>query len=206
MNQFVPEMLPAKKTLRLINTISLQVCLYFLEDTLLQGASLILLRLFSFSRASMERSLYTRTRYIRIRWYSIQGDDISDDSPISPIEARLWYDYTLSVSLVSSDSSSAILSPVTETRHIITSLYSRFINFVDKLNSSKKSAVRNLFNVVKNDCRSTTGSNIRKIMLKTNRNCVEDININDISNLLYQKTPNGCEWAINIVKEIVEHR
>ena len=42
-------------------------------------------------------------------------------------------------------------------------------------------------------------------MLKNNRNCIEDFNINDISNLVYQKTPDGCEWAINIVKEIVEH-
>ena len=29
--------------------------------------------------------------------------------------------------------------------------------------------------------------------------------MNDINNLVYQNTPNGCEWAINMVKEIVEH-
>ena len=95
-----------------------------------------------------------------------------------------------------------LLEPVTNTRHIITSLYSRYINFVDKLYSSKKSAVRNLFNVVRNDCRSITGSNLRRIMLKTNRNCVEEINMNDINNLVYQNTPNGCEWAINMVNDI----
>ena len=98
-----------------------------------------------------------------------------------------------------------LLEPVTNTRHLITSLYSRYIKFVDKLYSSKKSAVRNLFNVVRNDCRSITGSNLRRIMLKTNRNSVEEINMNDINNLVYQNTPNGCEWAIIMVKEIVEH-
>ena len=39
-------------------------------------------------------------------------------------------------------------------------------------------------------------------MLTINRNCVEEINMNDISNLVYQNTPNGCEWAINMVNDI----
>ena len=86
---------------------------------------------------------------------------------------------------------------------IFTRTYNYFPVFeIYKLYSSKKSAVRNLFNVVRNDCRSITGSNLRRIMLKPNRNCVEEIYMNDISN---QNTPNGCEWANNMVKEIVEH-
>jgi len=73
---------------------------------------------------------------------------------------------------------------ISNTSHIISSLYSRFVKFVDKIELCKKYALRNLLHAIKYDCRSKTGSNLRKIMLKTGRNCVDDICIKDINNMM----------------------
>ena len=97
------------------------------------------------------------------------------------------------------------LEPISHTRHIMKSLYSRYIGFVEKVKSSAKPGMINLLNVVKYDCRSTTGSNLRKIMLKTGKNHVDDIKSKDINALPYQEILNGNEWKIGIVEEMIEH-
>ena len=99
-----------------------------------------------------------------------------------------------------------LLEPVSESKHVIFSLYARFLNFTDKLKACTKSLIRNLFRTVKVDCRSTTGHNLRKIMLKTNNVSVDDIKVNEIKSQSYYRTPEYCSWRVNFVKEIQEIR
>ena len=80
------------------------------------------------------------------------------------------------------------LEPVSETKHVIFSMYARFINFVEKLKTCKKSIIRNLLRTVKADCRSTTGHNLRKIMLITKRVSTDDITGDEIKSLAYYAT------------------
>ena len=54
--------------------------------------------------------------------------------------------------------------PISESPHLRFILMKRFLSFVKKLELSVKPAVRHLFNVVKCDVQSITGSNIRKIL------------------------------------------
>ena len=56
------------------------------------------------------------------------------------------------------------IEPISKTPHIKTSLLKRFMNFTNKLMCSGKIAAKNLFNIKRNECRSTTGRNLRKIM------------------------------------------
>ena len=56
------------------------------------------------------------------------------------------------------------IEPLTETQHIKFSLLTRFVNFVNSIESSTKHVLRNMLEIVKHDCRSTTSSNLRKLV------------------------------------------
>lgn len=96
------------------------------------------------------------------------------------------------------------IEPLTETRHIIFSLYSRFFNFISSIAATKKSVLRNMLSVCKYDCLSTTGRNLRNIMLRVTKSCVDDIIIDDIKTLVYNVIPPGDEWKVNLAKEILD--
>ena len=98
------------------------------------------------------------------------------------------------------------IEPLSGTKHIIFSLYKRFINFTRQLAGSKKTSLRTLFNTVKNDCRSTTGVNLRNLMLRFNINTHREMNEDVINGTKYQDIPTGQEWKINIAKELLEVR
>ena len=53
------------------------------------------------------------------------------------------------------------MEPLTETRHIIKSLWHRFLKFVDSIANGKKKVLRRMLDVVKYDTRSVTGRNLR---------------------------------------------
>ena len=66
---------------------------------------------------------------------------------------------------------------LSKTRHIIFSLYSRYVNFMNQITESSKPAMTNLLASIKYDkvCQSRTGSNLRHIMLRTGRTTIEDM-------------------------------
>ena len=97
------------------------------------------------------------------------------------------------------------IEPISKTRHIISSLYSRFLRFVDKIKSCNKSVMLNLLHTIKYDCRSSTGLNLRKTMLRTGNVRVDDISIKDIKNIVYKDIPIGSEWRIEMVNELIEY-
>ena len=98
-----------------------------------------------------------------------------------------------------------LIEPISNTRHIISSLYSRFLRFIDKIKACNKSTILNLFHTIKHDCCSKTGSNLRKTMLRTANDRVGDIRIKDINRIVYQDIPNGSDWRIEMVNEIGEY-
>ena len=93
---------------------------------------------------------------------------------------------------------------ISETRHIIFSLYARFLKFVTKIKLCNKSAMINLLRTIQYDCRSKTGSNLRKIMLKTSKIRVENVDVLDINKLVYSKIPSQSEWKIKLAKECID--
>ena len=74
------------------------------------------------------------------------------------------------------------IEPLSGIQHIKFSLLKRFVNFVNSIESSKKPVLRNILKIVKEDCRSTTGSNLRKIMLELGKRHVNEISKVDINN------------------------
>ena len=97
------------------------------------------------------------------------------------------------------------LEPINKTSHIIFSLCARFVKFVNKIGTCNKPSIMSLLNTVRYDCQSTTGSNIRNILLKLRKTRIDEIRLSDIRNLRYFEIPNGSKWKINSVKECIDH-
>ena len=63
-----------------------------------------------------------------------------------------------------------------------------------------------LLSHIQHDVRSTTGLNLRKIMLQTSKTSVNDLRKSDIAQLDYHPTSPEDMWKENIVKEIIQVR
>ena len=59
------------------------------------------------------------------------------------------------------------MEALTGGRHFIQMIYSRFVKCLSVIKNNKKSILRTLYNIYANDVRTTTGGNIRKILLYT---------------------------------------
>ena len=97
------------------------------------------------------------------------------------------------------------IEPISQTKHIVFALYGRFCNFVGKIRESNKSALTNLLRAIQEDCRSRTGSNLRKILVRTTKSNVEDLDARDITEK-YQPIPIGSHWKIEMVRECIDCR
>ena len=69
------------------------------------------------------------------------------------------------------------IEPLSETQHIGKSFRKRFINFIWKVQEGSKAVLRHLLYEIRNDCRSTTGKNIRKLLQEYNEIRLADIDI-----------------------------
>ena len=52
-------------------------------------------------------------------------------------------------------------------KHFLQMIFSRFTKYLAVLKKNKRSAIRTLYSIAANDVRTTTGANVRKILLKS---------------------------------------
>ena len=97
------------------------------------------------------------------------------------------------------------IEPMSESQHIMIKLYKRFLNFIQKVKGSNKPVLVNLLDVTKNDCRSRTGSNLRKILLNTSKNSIDNLFSEDLTKNLYDDLVKN-RWKIEVLKELMECR
>ena len=57
---------------------------------------------------------------------------------------------------------------------------------------------------VKSDVRSITGSNVRNILLLTEKDDFEDVTKHDIKKLKYHEISSNDSWKTSFIKEIIE--
>ena len=99
-----------------------------------------------------------------------------------------------------------LIEPVSKTQHIKLALMKRFINFTEKLSCSRKCATRNIFHTIINDCRSTSGMNLRRIMLECGKSRIREATSKSVGENPFHPVPLGEEWRINLVEELMEMR
>ena len=96
------------------------------------------------------------------------------------------------------------IEPLSNTTHIIHSLFSRYIKFINAVKTSRKAVLREMFQSIKKDCRSTTGANIRNMMKITKKSDVDDVVQSDFNDLVYNEIPEGDEWRVACAAEIIQ--
>jgi hypothetical protein len=77
---------------------------------------------------------------------------------------------------------------------------------MNKIKQSSKSVLRNLYSIAKSDVRTTTGSNLRNILLKTSLTSVDDLQPGMVKQLKYMEIKDRDMWSIPIIKEAMDIR
>ena len=96
-----------------------------------------------------------------------------------------------------------LIEPLSEVRHIKFVLLKRFLSFIQQIQKSTKMASKALLDSILHDARSITGSNLRNILLKTDKLNVRELIPNDVDNMKYHPIPEGEKWKIYILQEII---
>ena len=96
------------------------------------------------------------------------------------------------------------VQPVSDKVHLKNILLKRFIGFLSQIRKSSKQLPGLLLTLVQHDTRSTTGSNLRNLLLLTGKNKIEDLNYRDIDNFTYAPVEAENVWKIGMVKEIID--
>ena len=90
--------------------------------------------------------------------------------------------------------------------HLKTMLIERFLNFISQIRKSKKNALRNVLKIVQYDTRSITGSNLREILLMTEKNNISELDKEDGKSITYKEVPEEELWRIESLKELIDVR
>ena len=118
----------------------------------------------------------------------------------SPESEQLYGTYNQSVKIMFGLPRSAhrfFIEPLTGTAHLKKVLIRRFLSFVDSIKNSKKIALKNLFKVVKNDCRSVTGRNLNMIRNLVGKDSVENLVPMDSDSIKYCEIKAEDRWRLS---------
>ena len=96
------------------------------------------------------------------------------------------------------------LEPLAETRQLKFTLIKRFLGFISQIEKSKKILPKILLQTIKRDCRSTTGSNLRNILMLTTKDDISDLVPSDVLQMEYHPVNANDEWRITMVKELID--
>ena len=97
-----------------------------------------------------------------------------------------------------------LIEPLSETTHLKTFLIKRFLTFLEQIRNSNKSASKFLLESILLDTRSTTGSNLRNILLRTDKADVRDLIPRDAFAEKYNLIPVEEEWRLPFIRDIIE--
>ena len=97
-----------------------------------------------------------------------------------------------------------IIEPLSRTTHIKTVLIKRFLSFLEQIRNSSKSTSKFLLDSILLDARSTTGSNLRNILLLTDKPDVRKLVPNDAYQVKYHPIISQEEWRLPFIHEIIE--
>ena len=79
------------------------------------------------------------------------------------------------------------------------------MSFIENIKKSKKVALRELLEVAQRDVRTTTGANMRFIMLLTGQNRVEDLKAGN-ADFDYHTVSEANRWKIDFIRELIDVR
>ena len=97
-----------------------------------------------------------------------------------------------------------MIEPISGSPHIRRILIHRFLNFVKQIQNSNKSITNVLFNAIKYNVNSTTGHNLRRIMLDADRDDISQLQNFRIDDIEYHPVRNDDKWKISVINECID--
>ena len=91
---------------------------------------------------------------------------------------------------------------VSRQMHLQKMLIRRFLSFLKQICRSHKTIPKQLLNSIQADTRSTTGSNIRRILLLKKKEIIDQISDRDIDGIEYAEISEVDKWRVDIIKEV----
>ena len=96
------------------------------------------------------------------------------------------------------------IEPLSKVTHIRTILQKRFLSFLEQIRNSNKCATKFLLDTIMQDTRSTTGSNLRNILLLTEKSDVRELVPSDVQKMKYHPISPENEWKVGFINHIIE--
>ena len=98
-----------------------------------------------------------------------------------------------------------IMEELSDGIHLRQMIFSRFLKYIRSVAKNKRQSLRSLYNLIKDDVRSSTGANIRTILLETCRHV--DPRLLDTHALQgWRVYPPRDEWTIPLLRNLIEVR
>ena len=99
-----------------------------------------------------------------------------------------------------------LLEPITQSCHLLPLLVSRFLGFLEKIRESSKIVPKALLNLIMRDVRSTTGSNLRNILLCTEKDDISQLYKVDSTKVRYHQLDRADEWKRKVLSDLIDVR
>ena len=97
-----------------------------------------------------------------------------------------------------------LIEPLSGQLHLKKVLVKRFLSFVEQVERCPKSVPKHLLRLIQKDVRSTTGENLRKIMMLVGRTRIEDITLHDFKLVKYHEISDAEKWKSAMIKELID--
>ena len=88
--------------------------------------------------------------------------------------------------------------------HMRLKIIKDYLGFINRIRKSPKFVLRQLYQLAAKDARTVTGSNLRNILLQTNRLKVEDLHPGLVDSIMYHSVKEDQMWRIGLVKELID--
>jgi hypothetical protein len=97
-----------------------------------------------------------------------------------------------------------LMEPLTDSRHMKIKLMKNYLGFMKKVRESSKPVLRQLYSLASRDVRTVTGTNLRNILLLTNKSTVDDLEACQVDSIMYHQIGEEDTWRIGLVKELID--
>jgi hypothetical protein len=98
----------------------------------------------------------------------------------------------------------SLIEPVSHVKHVKFLLMKRFLSFLSQIKNSDKAAPKVLLECIKHDTRSITGSNLRNMLLLTDKDNINDLAVSDVEKMKYHELSENDAWRVDAILELTD--
>ena len=100
----------------------------------------------------------------------------------------------------------SLIEPLSGRKHLKRVFMKRFLQMISKIRSSTKPILRTLLSTIELDTRSTTGNNLREMMLLMDKTSIYDITPEDADHFPFFPTLEENLWKTEVIQCLLEER